>query len=213
MAMAEGMGVMPVYNLDGNKNDGGMGGNGFIWILFLFVLLGFGKDGFGGGNGSQNASQISNDFLSNQVGQGFAQVTNQNFATQKDIYQGFAGIGNAVCDSTFALNNSIKDGNYALMSKYAECCCETNRNIDSVRYEAERNTCAITNAIHADGEATRALMNANTMQDLRDRLTSAELGLSQQAQTANIISQIKPCPIPAYQTCNPWAAPSGCGVC
>jgi hypothetical protein len=30
------------------------------------------------------------------------------------------------------------------------------------------------------------------------------LSASQQAQTANLISQIKPCPIPAYITCNPY---------
>lgn len=201
MAMAEGMGVMPVYNLD-NKNDGdGFGGNGFIWILFLFVLLGFGRDGFGGG--SQNASQISNDFLSNQVGQGFAQVTNQNFATQKDLFQGFAGIGNAICDSTYALNNSIKD-----------CCCATQKEILVSRYEADKNTCAITNAIHADGEATRALITQNTIQDLRDRLAATELGLSNAAQTANIISQVRPFPQPAYITCSPYSSPCNpCGTC
>jgi hypothetical protein len=214
MAMGEGMGVMPVYNLDGgNKNEGGMGG-GFIWIILLIILLGFGKNGLGGGDNAATStqSQISNDFLSNQVGQGFAQVTNQNFATQKDIASGFAGIGNAVCDSTYALNNSIKDGNFALMSSIDRSSCETNRNIDSVRFGAERNTCEITNAIHADGEATRALINSNTMQDLRDRLAATELGLSQAAQTANIVAMVKPCPIPAYPTCNPWASPS-CGTC
>jgi hypothetical protein len=64
----------------------------------------------------------------------------------------------------------MKDGFYALK----DCCCTTNRNIDAVRYEGAQNTTAITNAIHAEGEATRALINANTIQELRDRLEARD---------------------------------------
>lgn len=80
-----------------------------------------------------------------------------------------------------------------------------------VRYEAAKNTCDITTAIHAEGEATRALINANTMQDLRDRLEArdrelmtANFQLSQQAQTANLVDELRPCSRPAYITCSPY---------
>ena len=33
--------------------------------------------------------------------------------------------------------------------------------------------------------------------------------LSQQAQTANIVNQIRPCPVPAYLTCNPFGCQGG----
>ncbi len=63
------------------------------------------------------------------------------------------------------------------------------------------------------------------MQDLRDKLAdrdrdllTANFQLSQQAQTANIVDQIKPCAIPAYITCSPYESSfigsrmyNGCG--
>ncbi|MGL4452480.1 MAG: hypothetical protein ACRCTZ_15045 [Sarcina sp.] len=168
-------GVLPVYEMNKGDNDGG----GFMWILVLFFLF-FGRDGFNGG-ASGLANQVSNDFmytnLNSTLGQGFTQLTNQNFGIQKDMWN--------------------------LSTSMQQCCCETNRNIDSIRAENYKNTCEITNAIHNEGEQTRALINANTMQDLRDKVSALELGLSQAAQSANIINQIKPCPIPAYPVPNP----------
>jgi hypothetical protein len=102
-----------------------------------------------------------------------------------------------------------------------QCCCETNRNIDSVRYEASKNTCDITSAIHAEGEATRALINANTMQALRDKLAdkdrdllAANFQLSQQAQNSYLVGELRPCAKPAYITCSPYTSypyNNGCG--
>ena len=76
------------------------------------------------------------------------------------MLNGFAGVTTAVRDAQFAAQ---------------QCCCETNRNIDAVRYDAQKNTCDITTAIHAEGEATRALIQKNEMQNLRDRLQQMEL--------------------------------------
>lgn len=84
----------------------------------------------------------------------------------------------------------------ALASQLADCCCTTQRSIDSVRYENAKNTCDIVNAIKADGDATRALMTQNEIQSLRDQLQTANFQLSQQAQNATLIS--------AYQTCSPY---------
>ena len=101
----------------------------------------------------------------------------------------------------------------------SNCCCGIERNIDAVRYEAAQNTCQITNAIHQEGEATRALINANTVQELRDRLEardrdilSRDFQLSQLNQNATLINAIKPCPIPAYITCSPYAT-NNCSPC
>lgn len=96
------------------------------------------------------------------------------------------------------------------------------------RAENYKNTCEITNAIHCEGEQTRALINANTMQELRDRLAdrdrdllTANFQLSQQAQSANIIGTLRPFPQPAYITCSPYesvygngcaCASAGCGI-
>jgi hypothetical protein len=78
--------------------------------------------------------------------------------------------------------------------------------------------CDVSGAIRAEGEATRALINANTMQALRDKLAdkdrelmTANFQLSQQAQNAYLINEIRPCAKPAYITCSPYTTASFCG--
>ena len=76
------------------------------------------------------------------------------------------------------------------------------------------DTCKITTAIHGEAEATRALITANQMQNLRDRLAetdralqSANYQISQITQTNNIVSQLRPTPVPAYNVCSPYTQP------
>ena len=83
---------------------------------------------------------------------------------------------------------------------------ETNRNIDSLKAENYKNTCEITTAIHAEGEATRALINANTMQELRDKLQSAQYQLDNIHQTQELVGTLRPFPTPAYITCSPYTS-------
>jgi hypothetical protein len=101
-----------------------------------------------------------------------------------------------------------------------DCCCQINRSIDALAAENYKNTCAITTAVHAEGEATRALIQQNMIQDLRDRieaqdrdLLTANFQLSQQAQSATLLNTLRPFPQPAYITCSPYAQANPCGYC
>lgn len=207
----EGTGVMPVYDLNNRTvaADGAGFGGGWMWVVMLFFLLAWGGGGFGGFGGGANGAvnTLTNEFLytnlNNTLDRGFNQLANQNFGIQQDLCQGFGGVQAAIAQSSFAAQ---------------QCCCETNRNIDAVRYENAKNTCDITSAIHAEGEATRALMTANVMQELRDQLQAAQLQLGNVAQTTNIINAVRPFPQPAYITCSPYTAMNGygcngCGNC
>ena len=184
-----------------NGNEGNaMWNNPFIYLVWLAVL---GRGGIFGGNAAGDPAV-------------------QGALTRSDLFEGFnnqdvngqlRGITNGICDGFYAVNNALKDGFYGVQT----CCCETNRNIDAVRYEGAKNTCDITTAIHAEGEATRALINANTMQALRDKLEdrdrellTANFQLSQQAQNAYLINEIRPCARPAYITCSPYTTASFC---
>ena len=131
------------------------------------------------------------------------------YTTNTATLQGFNGVQRDLCAGFNAVNNGITENRFAAQ----QCCCETQKGIMENRYAAEKNTCEITNAIHAEGEATRALINANTVQELRDRLEardrdilSRDFQLSQLAQNQYLVNTIKPCPIPAYLTCSPYAA-------
>ncbi len=189
-----------VMAMNGNSTENWMN-NPFIYLVWLALLGGNGGGFFGRGNDAAVQGAITRSDL-------FEGFNNQ------DVNGQLRGITSGLCDGFYAVNNGLKDGFYGLQS----CCCETNRNIDAVRFEGSKNTCEITNAIHAEGEATRALINANTIQELRDRLESrdrdlltANFQLSQQAQNAYLINEIKPCAKPAYITCSPYTTSSFCG--
>ena len=206
-------GVMPVYDMARNTTtDNGMfGGGAMMWVVMLFFLLAWGGNGFGGFGGNNGAvGTLSNEFLytnlNNTMDRGFTQLANQNFGIQKDICQSTGALQMGMAQGFSGVNAGIANLGY----QQQQCCCETNRNIDSVRYENAKNTCDITTAIHAEGEATRNLMTANVMQELRDNLQAAQLQLGTVAQTQNLIAQLKPFPVPAYTVCSPYTSVNGC---
>ena len=194
-------------------DDDGYGGQGsWFWIVVLFLFMfGFGRNGMWGNNDSNGALTRA------EMTDGF---------NNQSILNKLNGIENGLCDGFYAQNNAMLQGfstigNQIMQNQFAmkECCCETNRNIDAVRYENSKNTCEITTAIHNEGEQTRALIQANTIQNLRDRLEAksqelqtANFQLSQQAQNATLINELRPCAKPAYITCSPYQARTfGCG--
>ena len=192
--------------VNGNGMNNEMWNNPFIYLVWLAVL------GGGGLFGNRN---------------GYGDAAVQGAITRSDLFEGFnnqdvngqlRGITNGLCDGFYAINNSLKDGFYGVQANVKDCCCTTNRNIDAVRFDMSKGFCDVAGAIHAEGEATRALINATTMQELRDKLAdrdrelmTANFQLSQQAQNAYLINEIRPCARPAYITCSPYTTASFCG--
>lgn len=76
-----------------------------------------------------------------------------------------SGITYGLADSTFALNNRVVDEGRALQTQLANCCCETQK------------------AIHAEGEATRALIQQNKIETLQQKINALELANA----TANVV--------------------------
>lgn len=149
-------------------DENGWGGGGAWWIIILFLFM-FGMGGGGWGWGNRG-----NDALTRAEMQ-------QGFDTQ-EITRKLDGLSYGMCDGFYAQNTTMLNGFAGVTAAVRDaqfaaqqCCCETNRNIDSVRYDAQKNTCDITTAIHAEGEETRALIQKNEMQNLRDRLQQMEL--------------------------------------
>lgn len=83
----------------------GFGGEG-IWFLLLIVLLGGGGFGWNRNDGFNTFATAAsqNELL---LGQKFDNVANSFSAIDNKIDR----LGNGIADATFALNNSIKDGN------------------------------------------------------------------------------------------------------
>lgn len=251
MAYSEGGGLTAsdVALLTGNGNNCGFGGNGDnAWWIILFLIFGlgngFGGRGFGGygGGGSGAADNY---------------VLATDFAT---IERKLDGINNGICDSTFALNNTVTNGfanvqqtlcqgfngtNTAIYqngfnterglwnvsSQIADCCCTTQRSIDQVNYNTAMNTNAIQQSmcnntrdiIEATNANFRALHDeivANRMEDKnaqiqaqQNEINALRLAASQEKQNRYLVNELRPCPVPAYITCNPYQSynPCGCG--
>ena len=202
---------------------GGFGyGNDWLAILVLFALFG---GGFGGGFGGAGANGLGAVYGAQQ----FSQLDN-----------GIRSIQNGICDSTFALNNSVKDGFYSVNSNISsalcnttyelaskidanrfaaqQCCCETQRAIDGVNYNNAKNTCDIVNAIHAEGNATRDLITQNKIEMLQSKLAdkdreiqTRDFQLSQLSQNSYLVNKLNPTPIPAYNVANPNCCQQTCG--
>lgn len=223
--------TMPVVP-GGGGGFGGFGdGNGWWIILFFLVLFGgWGGNGFGGNRGG--------------VSDGY--VLTSDFA---NIERKLDGINSGICDSTFALNNSVNGVNLnmsngfmtaelsranqqaalmqqlnAMQMQAQECCCENRAAIAQVRYDMATQACDTRNAIQNStrdiidnqNAGTRAILDFLTnsrMHDLESENQGLRLAASQSAQNTYLISQLRPTPIPAYQSCNPWASSNCCVPC
>lgn len=113
--------------------NGGFGGNNeFIWIFALLILFG---GGFGGWNNRPGEfGQYATAASQNEV------LSGQKFdALSRQISQ----VGNGLCSSTYALNNSILGEGRAIQTQLAQCCCDNQRNVDSVRFDMANYACQI----------------------------------------------------------------------
>ena len=216
--MNEGLSAGDILALTRDQDGMGNAWNNPLISLVWLALLG----GTGGLPGRRHDSTLQSSLTRSDLFEGF---------NNQDINSQLRGITNGLCDGFYAVNNGLKDGFYGNQgtmkdgfygihaalaeNRFAQqnCCCEIKGGIKDLSAEGYRNTCEITTAIHTEREATRALINSNTMQELRDKLAekdrevqARDFQLSQIAQTNNIVGQIKPCPVPAYVTCNPWGS-------
>lgn len=224
MFNSDGYSLADIAAATGKEGADGFGMNNGAWwiiILFIFILGGFN----GGGRGvNAPATEVAYGFDMNGLENGIRGIQqglcDGFYAMNTGMLNGFHGVDNALCSGFYTVNNGIQQARFDSQ----QCCCETNRNIDAVRYENAKNTCDIVNAIREDGNATRALINANAMQELRDKiadkdrdLMAANFQISQQAQNQYLVNQIKPCAVPAYITCSPYESAfigsrCGCGA-
>ena len=143
---------------------------------------------------------------------GFAGV-NQN------MNSGFQNAELSRCNQQAALMQQLN----AMQMQAADCCCENRAAIAQVRYDMATQACDTRNTVQnatrdiidANNQNSRAILDFLTQSKLSDLQTenqNLKLAASQAAQNNYLISQLRPCPSPAYITCNPWAG-SGYGGC
>lgn len=125
------------------KGNNGMCGEGgwFMWVIFLFFLMGWGGNGWGGfgGNGRGGiANEINNDYgrslLMDAIGGNRNALS--NLATQLNCTEGqiqsaisaltsqVQNVGNQVGMSGMQTINALQQGNMQIAQQIANCCCE-----------------------------------------------------------------------------------------
>ena len=220
--------VLLLFGWGRNGFGGGFGGNGGIGENYVlatdFATIERKLDGI-------NNGICDSTFALNNT------VTNGFFGVQNSLTQGFAG-----------LNTALLQGNYNLSSQLADCCCgiktqladgfcSIGRGLDGVNYNLATNTCAITNAINtgirdivdnqnANYRALHDEIVANRIEDKnaqiqaqQNEINALRLSASQERQNAYLLSELKPCPSPAYfvpnpNCCyNPQVTFNACGGC
>lgn len=169
----------------GDANDWGNGG---FWIVFLFLI-------FFGGNWNRNQNYAT----TGDVERGFYQQTLQSKldGNTYGIADATYALNNSIKDSGYAnttatkdaqgsIVSAIKDGRYditdritnahyntdaglsALSAQLSQCCCD-NKTLQL------QNKYDLTNAIHDEGEKTRALIQKDKIETLQGRINQLEL--------------------------------------
>lgn len=233
MSLSDGAPMMTMPVAPANNYGGGMGmwGENWIWIIVLF-LFGWGRNGFGNGNGNGGGvvdgyvltSDFANierkiDSVNQGLCDGFYQQAQLVNGTNMAMANGFAQAELSRSNQQAALMQQLN----AMQMQAANCCCENRAAIAQVRYDMAAQACDTRNTVQ---NATRDIIdNANQnsraildfltqskLADLQNENQGLKLAASQAAQNNYLISQLRPCPSPAYITCNPWAG-SGYGGC
>lgn len=218
--MTDGLTASDVAVLTGNngRNNDGWGGDGCWWIILFLIFGMFGWGGYGngwGGNGGANSPAF----------QGYATRADIDAAlSTQGIESGIQNIYTQLCNGFAGVNSNISNLGYQLQ----DCCCQTQRAVDGVNYNLSAQTNILQNTVNNNGNAIQQALcsgfrdvidaqNAGTqrivdlftqdkIQSLQTELQSAQLQLSNAAQTTNIVNALRPTPVPSYPVMSPYTS-------
>lgn len=209
-----GLSAGDILALTKNNSAETMGGAGYFWwVIIFFIIAGV----FGGGNlfgnrgTAENALLGEDEFIKRDIFSTNQNVSNTACQTQRDVLE-----------SRYTTQLGLQQ----LGSQAQNCCCETQKEIIQSRYDnalgqsgiqkdillgnkdmqAQLATCCcdLRTAIHAEGEATRNMIQQDKIEQLRDSLNSATQAYNNLTLANSVVSQVRPFPQPAYITCSPY---------
>lgn len=145
-----------------------------------------------------NAITSGNANLASQLANCCCQTQRSIDSVNLNLTQMSADNKLSICQQTNTLQNAITDGFNNLLTD------NTNKfNVIGAKIDAQ------TQMINDKFCQLEMREMQNKIDTLRAEKSALELGLSQSAQTANIVNQLRPCPVPAYLTCNPFGCNGG----
>ena len=225
---------MLVSALANKDNDGLGGGNGLLWI-FLLILFWGGGNGFNyrGGDAAvegqveaaiakAEARGLSDTAVLNAIQgnkEAVAQIANTLGVQFEAVRSTLASMSNGICDlgyklgqDTASLMSAISGGNASLSRQLADCCCATQRSMDSIKYDMASGFCQVNtnidkSAFHleryidkkfeqaqfenrAGFQGIRDYLVGEKIATLQNDLQAAQLVLQNNAQTQAIMNYI-----------------------
>ena len=146
------------------NGDGMFGGNG-IWFLALLFLFGGGFGGYGVNRGNcatteDLASGFNFNSLQGKTNDILAAVNNNNQV-----------LGNAVCQLGYQNGQNFA----AIERQMSECCCNIERNIDSVNYNMASQAAAINANTTAQTQKILDAICGNRMADMQNQINQLQL--------------------------------------
>lgn len=154
-------------------------------------------------------TKLSSCEVINAITSGNASLASQLASCCCNVRESISGVNNnitkmgyenqlSVCNQTNTLQNAITNGFNSLMADNA-----SKFNIVGAKIDAQ------TQIINDKFCQLEMREMQNKIDALREDKQALQLSASQQAQTANIVNQIRPVPVPAYLTCNPYGCQGG----
>lgn len=220
MSPADMAAVMGTNNR-GNNDGFGYGFDGILWLIVILAIFngGWGFGGFGGWGGNGGGG------FNSPVGQGSLTRSDIDAAlSTQGIESGITGIGTQLCNGFNSVNSNISNLGYNLQN----CCCDLKQGLGEVNYNLAAQTNILQNTVNNNGNAIQQALNSgfrdvidaqnagtqrivdmitqDKIQSLQTDLQSAQLQLSNQAQTNNIINALRPTPTPAYPVLSPYTS-------
>lgn len=160
---------------------------------------------------------------------GYDQLAQMNGINQNIMQTGFG-----LQQGLNAINVGAMQNANALSTQLASCCCENRQGQADIKYAMATDTCAITTAIqqaaqnimqndnanyrqlHDENVALQMAQKNERIQEQAAQIQQLQLLASQAEQNNYLINTLRPCPQPAYITCNPFTGtinPYGNGNC
>ena len=197
-------GIVPT--LDYSRNNDGFGEGSWFWIII--ILFAFWGNGFNRNNNLE--TDIDTRFLERDIFNTNQNVSNTACTTQRDVLENRYTLGTQILENRFNCSqNACNTQKEVLESRYT-----TQLGFQNIQANLSDCCCKLENAIHAEGEATRNLMQQDKIEQLREQVNTSNLALFGQ----QIVNQILPRSVPAYPSCSPYVPAtygygynSGCG--
>lgn len=162
----ENAGITPVMNVGGyGYGDAcGFGGGNGLWLFAILALM---SGGFGGWSNRGNVA-TTEDLAS---GFNFSGVNNK----LNEITAGIAGVNQNLSNAICQLGYQGAQHTYELGSKIDNCCCTTQRAIDSVKFDMANYAAGINANVTAQVQSVKDMLAAEKAAAQAARIQQLEL--------------------------------------